>query len=530
LALRQGKDVQVGQLIAGKYRIERMLGRGGMGVVMAALHEQLNQRVALKFLTDDAYQQPEAVARFVREARAAVQIQSEHVARVLDVGTLDNGAPYMVMEHLRGRDLKEVSERRGPMPVSEAVDYLLQACDAVAEAHSLGIVHRDLKPSNLFLTERPDHSPLVKVLDFGISKALHGGDSSSQLHMTATAAIMGSPQYMSPEQIRSSKSVDARADVWALGTILYEFLTGGPPYVADTVPGLLAMIVADPPPPLCASRPDAPPELEAVILRCLEKNRDQRFASVAALARALERFASAESKPLVRRIARILGDDAAPDTELAPIAAGITVNESAAPTEGTWARTGRLLDALAHPSFYTRPDVQVGAGVGVVALVALLWLFSASSSDSSDAEALQTNATGTTPQVAAPPAAPQAPADAVTVVRSLTPVAVRPATLPVAPAPTAAPVAAEVHPLAETPRAAAVGSSPVSRKEADAAAAASRAAKKPSAGPAPKRRPPAPPGKPGKPSSPETPVAASPPPAEPAKKVDPLEGLFDQTK
>ncbi|HKO90458.1 MAG TPA: serine/threonine-protein kinase, partial [Polyangiaceae bacterium] len=139
--------MQAGQIIAGKYRIEQTLGRGGMGVVMAALHEQLNQRVALKFLTDDAFQQPEAVARFLREARAAVQIQSEHVARVIDVGTLDNGAPYMVMEHLRGRDLKEVSARRGPLPLNDAVDYLLQACDAVAEAHSLGIIHRDLKPS-----------------------------------------------------------------------------------------------------------------------------------------------------------------------------------------------------------------------------------------------------------------------------------------------------------------------------------------------------------------------------------------------
>ena len=268
------KDVQVGQLIAGKYRIEQTLGRGGMGVVMAALHEQLNQRVALKFLTDNAYQQPEAVARFVREARAAVQIQSEHVARVMDVGTLDSGAPYMVMEYLRGRDLKDVSTRRGALAVGEAVDFVLQACDAVAEAHSLGIVHRDLKPSNLFLTERPDGSPMVKVLDFGISKALHPGERGSQMQMTASAAIMGSPQYMSPEQIRSSKNVDARADVWALGTILHELLTGSPAYVADTVPGLLAMIVADPPPPLCAARPDAPAELEAIILRCLEKDRE----------------------------------------------------------------------------------------------------------------------------------------------------------------------------------------------------------------------------------------------------------------
>ncbi len=370
------KEVQIGQLVAGKYRIEQTLGRGGMGVVVAALHEQLNQRVALKFLTDNAYQQPEAVARFVREARAAVQIQSEHVARVMDVGTLESGAPYMVMEYLRGRDLKEVSSRRGPLPIVEAVDFVLQACDAVAEAHSLGIVHRDLKPSNLFLTERPDGSPLVKVLDFGISKALHPGDRNSQLQMTASAAIMGSPQYMSPEQIRSSKSVDARADVWALGTILHELLTGSPAYVADTVPGLLAMIVADPPPPVSASRRDAPPELEAIILRCLEKDRERRYPSVAALARALERFASLDTKPLVRRIARVLGEDTIQPTELprATRTALAPAQESAGQTNNTWSRTGRLRDAAGRPPLHLRRGVQVAAAAGVLGAGALLWL------------------------------------------------------------------------------------------------------------------------------------------------------------
>ncbi len=364
-------EVQVGQLVAGKYRIQQVLGRGGMGVVMAALHEQLNQRVALKFLTDNAYQHPEAVGRFLREARSAVQIQSEHVARVMDVGTLESGAPYMVMEYLRGRDLKEVSVRRGALPVMEAVDFVLQACDALAEAHSLGIVHRDLKPSNLFLTERPDGSPLVKVLDFGISKALHKGDTS-QMQMTASAAIMGSPQYMSPEQIRSSKNVDARADVWALGTILHELLTGSPAYVADTVPGLLAMIVADAPPPLSASRPDAPPELEAAILRCLQKDREQRFANVSEFARAIERFASSETRALVKRIARVLGDNAPPPSisttasSLGGGAFGAITRESSghSSTNGTWARTGRISHGGAP--IYQRPGVLLGAVLGVV--------------------------------------------------------------------------------------------------------------------------------------------------------------------
>jgi serine/threonine-protein kinase len=365
-------EAEVGQLIAGKYRMEHVLGRGGMGVVVAALHEQLNQRVALKFLTDDAYQQPEAVARFVREARAAVQIQSEHVARVMDVGTLDSGAPYMVMEYLRGMDLKEVSTRRGALPISEAVDFVLQACDAVAEAHSLGIVHRDLKPSNLFLTERPDGSPMVKVLDFGISKALHGIDKS-QLQMTASAAIMGSPQYMSPEQIRSSKNVDARADVWALGTILHELLTGSPAYVADTVPGLLAMIVADAPPPLSSRRPGAPADLEAIILRCLQKDRELRFANVSEFARSLERYATPEARPLIRRIARVLGDRAESNQAFAG-GLGQTHKETVGQTNGTWASTGRLNNALSQTPFYQKTSAQLGFGLGVVGLGIMAWM------------------------------------------------------------------------------------------------------------------------------------------------------------
>jgi serine/threonine-protein kinase len=292
----------------------------------------------------------------------------------MDVGTLDSGAPYMVMECLRGQDLKEVSSQRGALPISDAVDFVLQACDAVAEAHSLGIIHRDLKPSNLFLTERPDGSPLVKVLDFGISKALHSTEAS-QLQMTASAAIMGSPQYMSPEQIRSSKNVDARADVWALGTILHELLTGAPAYVADTVPGLLAMIVADSPPPLTRCRADAPRELEAAILRCLEKDRERRFANVAELARAIERFASLETRPLVKRIARVLGDHGAPAPQLAaPPPFGATLVEPVVgQTNGTWARTGQHHDAAPGKPAYRRPSVQWATGAGALGIGVVSW-------------------------------------------------------------------------------------------------------------------------------------------------------------
>src|SRR6188768_2962187 len=205
-------ELREGHVLAGKYRIERVLGQGGMGVVVAATHLQLGERVALKFLLPQAIHNPEAVERFAREARAAVKIKSEHVARVSDVGLLESGAPYMVMEYLEGYDLSTWLQQRGPLPVEQAVEFILQACEAIAEAHALGIVHRDLKPANLFVIQRADGVLSVKVLDFGISKAtglIGSGD------MTTTSAVMGSPYYMSPEQMGSTKDTDTRADIWA---------------------------------------------------------------------------------------------------------------------------------------------------------------------------------------------------------------------------------------------------------------------------------------------------------------------------
>ena len=226
-----------GEMVGGKFIVERVLGIGGMGVVVAARHMQLGQSVAIKFLRRSAATSPESVNRFLREARASVGLQSAHVVRVMDVGTLDDGLPFMVMEHLNGTDLGQSLEMRGVLPVAEAVDCLVQAMDAVAEAHSLGIVHRDLKPSNLFLTARTDGSPLVKVLDFGISKGVDTG--GQRVDLTSTSMVLGSPLYMSPEQVRSTKSVDTRTDVWALGVILYELVAGVPPFEAETVTGLV---------------------------------------------------------------------------------------------------------------------------------------------------------------------------------------------------------------------------------------------------------------------------------------------------
>jgi len=195
----QAASVSVGEILAGKYRIDRVLGAGGMGVVVAAHHLQLDERVAIKFLLPEMLAQQDAVMRFSREARAAVKIKSEHVARVTDVGTLETGAPYMVMEYLEGIDLAELV-RRGPLPITQAVDFVLQACEAIAEAHALGIVHRDLKPANLFLATLPGGVQSVKVLDFGISKLTGLSASGGQDSATRTKALMGS--------LRTSTSFD----------------------------------------------------------------------------------------------------------------------------------------------------------------------------------------------------------------------------------------------------------------------------------------------------------------------------------
>jgi serine/threonine-protein kinase len=285
---------RAGDVLAGKYRVESTLGSGGMGVVVLVEHIELGQRMAIKLMTPGVNHDPQNVARFLREARSAAGIQSEHVVRIFDVGTFDTGAPYMVMELLRGEDLGQLLATVGRLPIHEAVDYVLQACHAIAEAHAMGIVHRDLKPSNLFLTRRSDGSALVKVLDFGISKAMNPDkEGIFSANLTATSAVMGSPLYMSPEQVRNAKQVDARADIWSLGVILHELLTGAPAFNADTLPGICAAIIADEPPPLRSQRPDAPPELEAIVTRCLEKSVNGRFQSVRELMAALRAFASA---------------------------------------------------------------------------------------------------------------------------------------------------------------------------------------------------------------------------------------------
>jgi len=295
----------VGDVI-GKYVVERVIGSGGMGLVVAARNQELNELVAVKLLRPKAAGDKVHAERFAREARAIVKIKSEHVVRVLDAGTLESGAPFIVMEYLVGRDLAQIVREEGALPLHRAVDCMLQVCEAVASAHAVGVVHRDLKPSNFFVTQRADGSPLVKVLDFGISKAI-GQEGVADPNLTETQAVFGSPTYMSPEQIRSAKHVDHRSDVWSLGVALFELTTAHLPFAGDNVAGLLASIVADPPYFPRAFQPDLPPAIEELLLQCLQKDARQRVQSAAELAFRIAPFASAtaETHNLLERIDRL---------------------------------------------------------------------------------------------------------------------------------------------------------------------------------------------------------------------------------
>jgi serine/threonine-protein kinase len=294
--------LRLGDVIDGKYRIDGVLGTGGMAIVLAAHHLQLDDRVAIKLLRPSSLDNPELVMRFRREARAAVKIKGEHAARVIDVGQL-HGTPFMVMEYLHGADLSQWLRRSKRLPVEQAIEFILQTSEALAEAHALGIVHRDLKPANLFVTRRPDRSLCVKVLDFGISKRGPGLASSN---ITQVSALMGSPLYMSPEQIESSKDTDPRSDIWSLGVILYELLSGEPPFNGETMPELIRQIMSASPKPLRALRPDLPASLETVVLKCLQKERGERFESVALFAQALSSFASARPRTSAQRVSAIM--------------------------------------------------------------------------------------------------------------------------------------------------------------------------------------------------------------------------------
>jgi eukaryotic-like serine/threonine-protein kinase len=289
-----------GDVLVGKYRIERVVGEGGMGVVFAARHEALDKVVAVKVLLAGAAKGDGVVERFVREAQAAARLQSEHVARVLDAGSLENDIPFIVMEYLEGCDLEELLKiGGGALPATDACDYILQALAAMAQAHAVGIIHRDLKPANLFLALRPDGTNVIKILDFGISKQTAATGREKAL---TGRAVLGSPAYMPPEQLRNAKSVDTRADIWSLGIVLYEMLTGAPPFDGDGVGEIFAAILEKDPPSLRTWRPELPAELDEVALKALRRKPEDRWQNVGEFAHALVPFCSARWAPLVETI------------------------------------------------------------------------------------------------------------------------------------------------------------------------------------------------------------------------------------
>ncbi len=387
-----------GTVLLGKYRIDRQLGQGGMAVVAQATHLQLQERVAIKCLLPEIVGNREVVQRFLREAQAAVKLKGEHVARMIDVGTLETGEPYIVMEYLEGADLSQVLTDRGRLPPAEAVNFLLQACEAMAEAHAMGIVHRDIKPANFYITRRPDGTPLLKVLDFGISKAPVEIDQG----LTRTNSVMGTPAYMSPEQMRSARDVDGRTDIWALGVVLHETLSGVRPWPAETFSELCMKVATDPPDPL---PPDVPDGLRRAVERCLIKQPEGRFANCADLAIALAPFASNphRAQMSVERIARMLGvaPRAAmpmPATVMAPAGNPTTLSSG----------TGQAITAPPAMPSRRGPGLIIGAVIAAAAAVALVIVFTRGGGHTGQPAA------GPVPADAAPkiatPAPPVAPA------------------------------------------------------------------------------------------------------------------------
>ncbi|MFT3766534.1 MAG: serine/threonine-protein kinase [Minicystis sp.] len=408
-----------GDVLAGRFRVEQLLGAGGMGSVFAALDLRTGARVAIKLMLPEHVSSAELSGRFLREARAAASLSSRHVARVYEVGQLPDGALFMVMEMLEGRDLARTLSARGPLPIVEAVVYILETCDAIAEAHALGIVHRDLKPSNLFLTANQGPRPFVKVLDFGISKSTRFAASEGEA-LTATDSALGSPQYMSPEQLRSAKRVDHRTDIWSLGIILHKLVTGVLAFEADSVGAHLAMIVADPPTPLRRRRPDAPAELEQVVLRCLQKDLSLRFQNVGQLAVALAPFAPPEMRPTIDRIVGIVGREAsyarlpayaAPRPEMASYPTGDNAVHAAGMPSATPPPAVRAPQRAANGARFV-PVIMVIA-IAALTVVAAMVIFRPGTSSTTAASSSSSAATAALPikPSAVPTASAAAPSE-----------------------------------------------------------------------------------------------------------------------
>ncbi|WP_437727628.1 serine/threonine-protein kinase [Sorangium sp. So ce861] len=482
-----------GDVLLGKYRVESVLGRGAMGLVVAARHLALDDRVAIKVLLPRYVQDAEILQRFLREGRAAVRIRSPHVVRVADVGTLENGAPYMVMDHLEGKDLAAVLAESGPLAVPLAVDLVLQACEALAEAHAHGIVHRDVKPSNLFLTRNADGSPCVKVLDFGISKMSHAEDHA----LTRVGGVLGSPLYMSPEQLRSASDVDGRADIYSLGVVLFQLLTGRTPFVAHELAQLVYMVTQGEPQRPRALRPDLPEPLEQVILTAIARDRDRRFPTAADFALALVPFAPPHLRAAAERLFGALRGAlpaAAPPHGGAPLAASTAGAAVAAamPADGahtivpvgTTNRRPASLERRALP-------IALGLGVAIVAGGVFLSRLSPETASTEGAQGAQAE-----PRAAPPSAAPS--------------IAIEPSASAAPP-----PAAAEPPPAAAEPSASTApppGAAPPPSAAPGASAEGQHDKARPTSTAAPK---------PAKPSGSVPPRRSTPPPKRPAS-ADPF--------
>jgi serine/threonine-protein kinase len=387
--------IRRGEVISGKYRIEGVLGEGAMGIVYVAHHLQLDEPVALKVLRHELTAHPDAVKRFSREARAAAKIKNEHVTRVFDVGELPDGTPYLVMESLEGEDLARWLARRGALRLEEAIAFVLQACEALAEAHVLGIVHRDLKPSNLFCTRRPDGALSVKVLDFGISKiAALATSISDDGRSSGAKGTMGSPFYMSPEQMQSASAVDHRTDIWALGVILFELLTTEVPFEGESLPEVCIKVATRPPRRLRELRSDLPEEVEATISKCLEKDPDARFENLAEFAGSLFPFAGKNARLSIERIVQV--------SRRARSASLVAASEMSPAHRSSDGSTMRPLGATVPPP---RADASghlpyLGLGGAAVVVLGVILFWTRPTSDRSHTEAEPANPT---PAHAAPP-------------------------------------------------------------------------------------------------------------------------------
>lgn len=379
------RSIRPGDVIGGKYTIQSRIGRGGMGEVFCARHALLGERVAIKLPLLARSARPRAVEQVLREARVASRLRSVHVVRVRDTDTLPNGLPYIVMELLTGRDLARVLRDDGPLPIERAVDFVLQACEALAEAHALGIVHRDIKPSNLFLVEAPEVPHAIKVLDFGIAQARSPCRSNGEEIARPDA---GSPAYMAPEQIAGGADVGFAADVWALGVVLYELLSGARPFPGASSPALPDAIVAQAPNPLRSVLPGVPAELDTVVARCLEKNPEHRYASIVELAEALAPFATdAETSMAAVSAAARRGASSSSSNEESAQSEGDATLDPSTRTESTWGTVSQHAEARHPRSSARRFALGAVAALAAIGVGRYVWV-SASSTDEPHADSL----------------------------------------------------------------------------------------------------------------------------------------------